>query len=207
MLLFSTGRSIIGLRGAMDKKAFTLIELLVTIAIIGILVGLLTSAIRGAIDNANTLLCLNNMRQIYMGIEMYAQDHNSLMPGADMLGGSTYLRTRSLWDGLIGAGVTGLGFLVGSYIDDINVFYCKARGRTEFEQEYSGPDTFGQPGMYTASDYYYSVNSNSILDPTKMQDTLILNDMNKVNTSVGPHRKKYNKLYGDGSIKLEDDMW
>jgi len=60
----------------MSKRSFTLIELLVVIAIIAILAAMLLPGLKRARDFAKGTACLNNMRQCYVPLQLYAADFN-----------------------------------------------------------------------------------------------------------------------------------
>lgn len=62
------------------RSAFTLIELLVVIAIIAILAAILFPVFAQAREQARTISCLSNMKQLGLSFKMYAQDYDELYP-------------------------------------------------------------------------------------------------------------------------------
>jgi len=66
------------------KRGFTLIELLVVIAIIAILAAILFPVFARAREKARQSSCLNNVKQLTLGVKMYTQDYDEMLPLAEM---------------------------------------------------------------------------------------------------------------------------
>ncbi len=57
-------------------RAFTLIELLSSVAVIAVLLGILMPVLTGVRCLGKRLVCQNNLRQIYLGWDLYLGDHD-----------------------------------------------------------------------------------------------------------------------------------
>ena len=62
------------------RKGFTLIELLVVIAIIGILAAMVFPVFARARESARKAVCLSNVKNITLAIQMYLTDNNDTLP-------------------------------------------------------------------------------------------------------------------------------
>jgi len=93
------------------NKGFTLIELLVVIAIIGILAGILLPVLSRARESARKTQCMSNIKQIGMGLIMYANENSETFPSDTAYGGAS-------------PAMRGLNLLYDTYVSDNKVFNC-----------------------------------------------------------------------------------
>jgi len=81
---------------------FTLIELLVVIAIIAILAMLLLPALEKARENARKAVCMNDLKQLLLAVNLYVNDYDeyfpAFWPGHSTMAGTTF---RPCWTGLL----------------------------------------------------------------------------------------------------------
>ena len=68
---------------ARRRKGFTLIELLVVIAIIGILAAMVFPVFARARESARKAVCLSNVKNIALAIQMYLSDNNDTLMGGE----------------------------------------------------------------------------------------------------------------------------
>ncbi|OHB64450.1 MAG: hypothetical protein A2Y76_05645 [Planctomycetes bacterium RBG_13_60_9] len=140
---------------------FTLIELLVVIAVIALLMAILTPVLHRAREAARRTACLGNLRQMQVGWQAYAEDHDGLIVNGEA------------WDVAVHA-FNGTPFLIGtsqlvphpaslaeadalmrtgalaSYVGSAGVYHCPSRYR---QPVFADPSRFRWPGTEWLSSY------------------------------------------------------
>ncbi len=138
-----------------SRRGFTLIELLVVIAIIAILAALLLPTLSAAKQRAWTSKCNSNLRQIGLGMRMFADENGERYPES---GGTIY------WD------ATDPGTKKQSWMQQIfpdvgntNVFNCP--GNVQLPTDVQGPFNYfnGCNAAFVATGGFAAVNSDSIV--------------------------------------------
>src|SRR5687768_9905413 len=123
-------------------RAFTLIELLVVIAIIAILAAILFPVFARAREQARKTSCTSNMKQIGLGMLMYAQDYDEKFPAAK---NNCSHGPFDSWNQPDGRGIDDFhmqaqwyAVMVQPYIKNIDIFSCPSSFDGNFKDWFSG---------------------------------------------------------------------
>src|SRR5690349_21019918 len=109
--------------------AFTLVAMLVVIAIIGVLVAILLPDVQSALEEARRSQCVDNLKQMGVGLNSYAAARKYYPPGSDL--------PRVVWpNGGIGRG-TSMFVLILPYMEESSIYdqyesYAKGSGWMPF---------------------------------------------------------------------------
>lgn len=63
-----------------SQAGFTIIDVLVSVAVIGLLIGILLPSFAMVRESARRVICASNLRQVGIGLHMYAQESSELLP-------------------------------------------------------------------------------------------------------------------------------
>ena len=105
---------------SLQKRGFTLIVLLVVIAIIAILAAILLPAFQKVRKNARRASCKSNAKQFMLGILMYAQDSDEVMPISYAVSNSIGPVTSKI----LGVPMAGVPAENMPYVKSTEVFHC-----------------------------------------------------------------------------------
>lgn len=188
------------------QRGLTITELLVVIAVIAILAGLLLPALERSTSCTQTNACLSNLKQIGIGMAMYAADTGwSTLPQITNVTGTSVPDKRAAELGCLYDNGNGL-------VSDGKVFTCpaarlkpaKLKGNldTDAETSYSFFDQH-IPEMYENGDPnkgHLSINSNLIIVAGEPAEDAFGRSLNKGKRN---HPRGQMCLYFDSHVKFQ----
>jgi prepilin-type N-terminal cleavage/methylation domain-containing protein/prepilin-type processing-associated H-X9-DG protein len=170
------------------NKGFTLIELLVVIAIIGILAGILLPVLSRARESARKTQCMSNVKQIGMGLIMYANENSEIFPSSTATNPA----------------MASLNLLYDTYISDNKVFNCPSDTTvTAATNAGMSVSTSGGTEAFTSTQSSYGYDrSHSQADDA---DVALLADRPPSDTSLSSdnhNARGQNVVYVDGHVEF-----
>ncbi len=162
----------------MVRRGFTLIELLVVIAIIAILAAILFPVFARAREKARQSSCLNNVKQVTLGLIQYTQDYDEKFPRGDSVAWGDGAWPNHPYGGYVDA--------IYPYVKNNQVFICPSDGiRNCISHANTESHTYGSaflPGTYpnqTLSyvyNYYFNSSNWSLARVEFPAETIILGE-------------------------------
>lgn len=136
----ASGRGVFGGLGSNGRRGFSLIDLLTSVAVVSVLIGLLLPTLAGVQEATRRTVCQSNLRQIGLGMAMYADDFRGALPysrfSVEAVAGKINQPQQMVLAkiGSVPDDWDGLGVMYkGDYLNAGKVFYCPS---------HTGPNVF-----------------------------------------------------------------
>jgi prepilin-type N-terminal cleavage/methylation domain-containing protein/prepilin-type processing-associated H-X9-DG protein len=174
------------------RAGFTLIELLVVIAIIGILIALLLPAVQAAREAARRAQCINNLKQLGLGVHNFESTYGSFPKGANLpyVNGLTY---KQATDQLVSDQTEPFGpnwaVMILPYLEQ--------------QPLYNASNVVGYPGWdgpYTASPPFVSAPNPNLYNMDWANQTLRSTNLNVFVCPSDPNNKPSNAFFSQSDF-------
>ena len=166
----------------MVPSAFTLIELLVVIALIASLAALLLPVFGRAKESGRATVCLSNLHQMGLALQLYVQDNGNHLP---------YMRDKSLTTTNT---LPSPDLVLSNYLGNIHVLQCPSDRQNLFQTTGS---SYSWNSLLNGENADHLTALGMQFDPHQIP---LMFDKAGFHKARGPN-KAVNYLYADGHIK------
>jgi prepilin-type processing-associated H-X9-DG protein len=165
-----------------ERMAFTLVELLVVIALLATVAALLLPAFGRAKESGRGAVCLSNLHQLGLALQLYAQDYHNHLP---------YMRDQSL---TATNELPGPNVVLSNYVGNVRVLQCPSDRQNLYETTGS---SYSWNSLLNGQDADHLVALGLSFDPHQIP---LMYDKDRFHKARGA-KKEVNYLYADGHIK------
>lgn len=158
-----------------QRRGFTLVELLASIAGVALLSGLLISGAKKGFDRMDATVCASNLRQIYVAISNYAQDHEGYFPVVQKgFSSPTPGEKPTVWTTAIVPYYSDKDASFGGLTDAPPIQVCptQAKRMREFGTRYAG-FTYGMNMFLAPNDVFNVIHQKTINIPFPASTLLV----------------------------------
>lgn len=190
-------------------RAFTLVDILVSVAVMAVLIGVLLPSVAKVRESARRVICQSNLKQIGLGITMFADDNRNLIPESVYGGRNDFRQSPAEMMQLhLGsdnaANWEGLGWLIpDGHITAEGVFYCPSHKGNHAHDHYE--DAWTDLGSEIVGNYNYRPLAGAALDIVSMDSQTVLSTDGLRTASDYNHIVGHNSLAADISVTWYSD--